>query len=52
MSIQLFSFVGFTVGNALEIQEAVECLGGRGPDDLRELVTALGECVLLCLSGG
>jgi pyrimidine-nucleoside phosphorylase len=34
--------VGLTIGNALEVREAVEVLRGAGPADTRELTLALG----------
>jgi len=39
--------LGRTAGNWLEVKEAVECLEGRGPDDLRELVVCFAAHLLL-----
>lgn len=38
--------LGSMVGNALEVQEALDCLEGQGPEDLQELTVALGGALL------
>jgi len=39
--------IGAAIGNALEIQESIECLRGGGPADTRELTVVLGGEMLL-----
>ena len=39
--------LGYKIGNFLEIEETIECLQGKGPDDVMEITYALGAEMLV-----
>lgn len=38
--------IGYAIGNAVEVEESLQCLRGDVPDDIYELVTTLGGVLL------
>ncbi len=38
--------VGYAIGNSLEIIEAIECLKGNIPEDIKEIITTIGSYII------
>ena len=38
--------VGYSIGNSLEIIEAIECLKGNIPEDIKEIITTIGSYII------